>query len=123
MLSKEENIIGEWADRYGDLGLIVDGSVTVLNTNREFRRAFEEMFRGFCILPKPQKVRGEVLQKLWSVADLREARHIAEAFDEVSLVQMTGIEDIFNVQLHDLVLDIAMQKASDLNEVMSGLEH
>lgn len=63
-MSKEENIIGERSDRYGELVLIADSSLAVLNRNRQFRKTFKEMFRWFCILLKQQKVSGVVLQKL-----------------------------------------------------------
>ncbi|PXF41425.1 hypothetical protein BWQ96_08860 [Gracilariopsis chorda] len=117
LISKEENIIGESADRYGKVRLMVDSSLDVLKTSSGFTKSFEEMFRGFCVVRKQQKVSGQVLQRLWNLGELREAREVAERFDEVCLVQMTGSWNKFYVQLHDLVLDIAMRNASDRYEV------
>lgn len=51
------------------------------------------------------------------MSDLREARQIAEAFDQVSLVQVTESKNMFYIELHDLVWDISMRKASDKDEV------
>lgn len=121
--TKEESIIDGNAEQYGPLRLIVDSSLGVLESEKGFEMTFEDMFRGFCVLRKHQKVGGHVLQKLWDL-EITKVRQVAELFDGVSLVLLTTRRrNSFCVQLHDLILDIAMRKASERYEVKAWFSH
>lgn len=116
--SKEESIVMESAEQYGPLRLIVDSSLKVLESEKGFKKTFQELFRALCVLQKQQSISGQALQKVWGLDEIRDARMVAELFDEVSIVRLTRERgNAFCIQLHDLVLDIAMRKASERHEV------
>lgn len=116
--SKEESIVMESAEQYGPLRQIVDSSLQVLESENEFGKSFQEFFRALCVLEKQKSIPGHVLQKVWNLDTIRETRKVAELFDEVSIVQLTKERgNMFYIQLHDLVLDTAMGKASEEQEV------
>lgn len=105
------------AEQHGRLKLMVERSLDVLS-RKEFKKTFEEMFRSFCVLRKPQRANGHMLQKLWGLSDLREARKVAEVLDELSLAQITRDHgNVFYVEVHELIVDIAMAKASEKGKV------
>lgn len=112
-LNDGEKILVEGeAEEYGTLTSIVDRSLEVLDRRNDFKdvpRKYVEFFRGFSVLQRQQRVRGEALQKLWSLRTIHEAQKVAEKFCKVSLVQMTVERNTFIVQLHDSVLSIATE--------------
>lgn len=124
--TEEMKVIDGEAEEYGPLVQMVDRSLEILDDEGSFQKTFKhtfgEMFRGFCVLRKQQKVSGRVLQKLWSLEELCDTEEVAKRFQKVSIVHMSWAENIFFVELHDLVLDIAVRKASKENEMKSWFE-
>lgn len=110
--ANEDHFLKGEAEGYGPLLSIVQRSLEALDNKTSDEKAFEKRFRGFCVFQKQQKVNGQVLQKLWNLTELSEAEEIAEKFRKVSLVQITRDKKSFFVQLHDLVLKIAVDKVS-----------
>lgn len=114
--SKKECIADSVVEAYGSVRLIVDASLDFLQTEHRDVQ-FDEKFRALCVIQKQQMVPIRMLRNLWGLPDLDATENVVLKFDDVSLVRMMRDESQVLVQIHDVILDIAIQKASERYEV------
>ncbi|CAN8067520.1 unnamed protein product [Agarophyton chilense] len=115
LLAKRKDLLDIPAAGYGALTNIVDVSLEVLETWSE-RRNFQKLFRALCVVQKQQCVPFNMLKNLWGLESLAEVEDVVEMMNDVSVLQVRRESGFKNVQLHDLILDIAVLKASEEHE-------
>eukprot|EP00178_Gracilaria_changii_P026955 TRINITY_DN834_c0_g1_i3.p2 TRINITY_DN834_c0_g1~~TRINITY_DN834_c0_g1_i3.p2 ORF type:complete len:279 (-),score=51.40 TRINITY_DN834_c0_g1_i3:1270-2106(-) len=114
IMTNKKDFLKVSAEEYGTLPKIVEMCLKVLELqNYGLPGRFQEYFRALCVLEKRQTVPLQVLQKVWNLETLSQARDIVQMFYDVSIVQIWKDDDCVQIQLHDLVLDIAIRRASD----------
>lgn len=106
ILSQKQYLLTSgWTPGYGELKKIVDVSLIIL------REDYREKFRALCVIRKQQTVPLRMLQRLWNLEGLDETELIVNTLSDVSLIQCVDVDDVFCIQLHDLILEIAVEKA------------
>ncbi|CAN8070090.1 unnamed protein product, partial [Agarophyton chilense] len=138
MRKRAENKQSAWSDFYEDvvskrkdffdlpdasngrdkLPKIVGLSLQVLE-RREDGRNYQQIFRALCVIEKHQTVPVHMLRKLWDMEGNSEAEEVVELLDTVSVVQMRQEYGCISIQLHDLILDIAIRQASEKFETQN----
>lgn len=113
---RKESISDGFAEAYGSVRLVVDTSLDVLQSAHS-DTDFDDMFSALCVLEKHQMVPIHMLRNLWGLPDLEKTKDIVEELDEVSLVRKLFDGQLVLLQLHDVILDIAIRKASEQYEV------
>lgn len=96
---------------YGRITRVVDASLSVLENDEKLSSSI--LFKKLSILQKQQKPPIAMLQKLWGMKSMREVHRVAKLFHNVSIMQLYYNDDDDGdfFELHDLVLDIARDKA------------
>eukprot|EP00178_Gracilaria_changii_P023279 TRINITY_DN705_c0_g2_i10.p2 TRINITY_DN705_c0_g2~~TRINITY_DN705_c0_g2_i10.p2 ORF type:complete len:523 (+),score=96.69 TRINITY_DN705_c0_g2_i10:6969-8537(+) len=111
-------LLESYAEQYGSLNRIVDASLRVLDMNSQ-RESYDNFFQALCVLQKQQFIPLELLQKLWNLESMQETERVAEVLHQVSVLQLNEENGRISVQLHDMILDIAVDKASTEFKVQS----
>ncbi|CAN8076719.1 unnamed protein product [Agarophyton chilense] len=115
LLSKRKDLLDIPAAGYGTLTNIVDVSLEVLEMRSECRN-YQKLFRAFCVVQKQQCVPLNMLKNLWGLESLAEVEKVVEMMNGVSVLQVRRESGFISVQLHDLVLNTAVLKASEEHE-------
>lgn len=121
-------------DAYGDLTKIVGISLKVLSHRAERDddeerlqhtggdKHYEKKFRVLCVLRKQQAVPLQMLRKLWNIASEAVAKQVVENPHRVSLVQTLYRNGTTHIQLHDEILNIAIQRAKENSEFQASFQ-
>ncbi|CAN8067537.1 unnamed protein product [Agarophyton chilense] len=115
LLLKRKDLLDIPVAGYGALTNIVDVSLEVLEMRSE-RRNYQKLFRAFCVVQKQQCVPLNMLKNLWDLESLAEVEKVVEMMKDVSLLQVRRESGFISVQLHDLILNTAVRKASEEHE-------
>ncbi|PXF39808.1 Vegetative incompatibility protein HET-E-1 [Gracilariopsis chorda] len=110
LLSKRKNLLNTSHEK-NKLPNIVDISLEVLEKSSD-GRSYQQLFKALCVIQKQQTVPIRMLQKLWDLNQIDEAKEVVQKFCTVSIVQKCT-DGSTCIQLHDLILDIAVDRASE----------
>lgn len=116
IIAKAEYLVDHDIDPYGSMQMIVDNSLDVLQSEHE-EMSIDKLFCALCILQKQQRVPVHTLQHLWGVNNLAKTIEIVEKFEDVCIARKVYNGSQMFIQLHDVILDIAIWKASKKYEV------
>lgn len=94
---------------YGTINLVVDSSLKVLKT-QQFPSS-PLLFEKLSVLQPQQTPPLEMLHKLWNFNHMTTTEQAAEAFHNVSIIQLIDHDHGSFFHLHDLILEIALHKA------------
>lgn len=92
------------------LTAVVNASLDVVQKDSKDCR---EQFQALCLIQKQQTIPFRMLRRLWSLGSLGETEQVVRTLNNVSLVQWLNRDEI---QLHDLISDIAEEKAQNQHQ-------